>query len=342
MAILLNTTESYPLNGTESFPIGEEIYLEFSNLVDEKSAKESIHLINGGSKEIVETDVTVTAVDGQGLALLDDFTVRQAAQKTVVSVKPKQLLSAHTKYELIIRGLSLEEEFLLREELDSNTLSERTVFRATINDSFTELVRAYGSYEGLQESSINIEIVEAGNDSQAKYIWWFENENKPGTNSRNLNRTLSRWRSLSKGCYIKFYGGSFSVGEVFKIKVYPKNKLENSYRINFSTSSEDLLIKPEVASESDIGINIPSFSTNKFEDQLRVVDVTPRDGSINNPLNTNRVVITFNKELDPESIDQDKIKLLKQPVSGFYNGASKEQRLPKEVFVTGKQIVLEF
>jgi hypothetical protein len=342
MTILLNVQESYPLNGTTSFPIGEEIYLEFSNLVDDKSAKESIHLIDSTARKIVEADYTVTAIDENGLALLDDFTERQASQRTVVSLKPKQLLSAHTKYELVVRGVSLEQNSSLVDELDSNTISERTVFRTTFEDSFTELVRVYGSFEGLQETNINVEIVESGSDSQAKYIWWFENKDKPASNSRNLSRTLSRWRSLDKGCYIKFYGGSFNKGDTFKIKVYPKNKLMNSYKINFSTSSEDLLVRPKVISESDIGINIPSSFNSSLETSLKVIDVSPKDGSINNPTSTDKIIITFNKELNPESINQNTVKLIKQPVSGSYNGASKEQKIPKEIFVNGNKIVLEF
>lgn len=342
MAISLNTAESYPLNGTQSFPIGEEIYLEFSNLIDDKSAKESIHLIDSATNKIVEVDYTVTPVDQNSLALLDDFTERQATQKTIVTLKPKQLLSANTKYELFIRGASLEESQALQEELDSNTLSERTVFRSTIDDSFTESVRVYGSYEGSLESTLNVEIIVTGNDSEAKYIWWFDDEDKPGLNSRRVNRTLSRWRSLDRGCYIKFYGGTFTLNEEYKTKVYPKVKLANSYRINFSTSSEDLLLKPEVQSESDIGLNIPDTSTNTFADPLRVIEVTPRNGSVNNPISTNKITITFNKEIDPASVDQTKVKLMKQPVSGFYNGESKEQKLPKEVFVNGNQIILEF
>lgn len=59
MSINLTAQNSYPLNGTSTFPIGEEIKLEFTNLVDDKTAKDSIILIESGTNSVVETDIKV-------------------------------------------------------------------------------------------------------------------------------------------------------------------------------------------------------------------------------------------------------------------------------------------
>ena len=341
MPITLVTQNSYPLNGTTTFPIGEELILEFDNLVDDKSIKESIALIKSINNSIVDCEIKSYAVDANGNKLDDNFLVSQVTQKTIVSIKPNMFLEANTNYELYVRGSNLEEVVSLNDEFASNTVSKRTVFNTSLNDTYTDQVRVYGSYEGSNEQELNIEVILAGEDSAAKYIWWFSDEAKPAPNGNRFNRTTSRWRSLARGCYIKFYGGSFVQGDTYKVKVYPKDKLIQSYRIAFSTAGEDLVLKPEVSSESPIGLVVPDFNIASDE-PLKVISMHPKVGSINNDLNTNKVTITFNKNIDSSTVNQDAIKMFKQPVSGFFAGANKEQKIPKEIIVENNKIILEF
>lgn len=342
MPISLITNSSYPLNGTTTFPIGEEIKLVFDNLVSHKSATESIILVETETNNIVKTDIKVVPVD-ENLQEIDVvFLEAQETQNCLVIVKPKSLLDENNKYELFIRGNTLEEVVALNEEFSSNALSKRTIYDTTKLDVYTDQVKIYGLYEGKTPTTLNLEITVSGEDSSAKYIWWFDNEAKPSQNGKRSNRTSSRWRSLKRGCYIKFYGGDFVAGDVYKIKVYPKDKLESSYRISFSTSNGDLLLKPVEISESDIGLTIPEVTNSAFGESLRVISMTPEHGSINNSIATNKITITFNKTLDATTINQSNITLFKQPVSGFYNQASVEEKIPKEIIVEDNKIILEF
>lgn len=342
MPITLSTQNSYPLNQTKTFPLGEEIKLEFDNLVDDKSAKESIFLLKASDKSVIETEIKTYAIDANGDVLDDTFLESVITQKTIVSVKPVVFLEANTDYQLFIRGSAIEQLVELSEELNSNTLSARTVFNTSLDNAFTNQVRVYGSYEGESATHLNLEIVQAGSDSEARYLWWFENEARPQPTGNRYNRTLTRWRSLSRGCYIKFYGGEFEAGKIYQVKVYPKDKLAASYLINFSTSSDDLILKPEVESTSDIGLVLPEHTVSSFQENLRVISMTPENGSVNQSKNINKIVITFNKDIDPTSVTQDSIKLFKQPVSGFYNGESSVEKIPKEIIVNANQITLEF
>ena len=342
MTISLTTENSYPLNGTTTFPIGEEIKLEFTNLVDDKTVKDSIVLLEKVSNLVVETDIKSYPVDDNLVEITDNFLIRKVAQKTLVIIKPKVFLEPNRDYELFIRGSSLEEVVSLNTEFASNTISERTVFGTSKDDTFTDQIKVYGSYSGKLATELNIEITSSGVGSAAKYIWWFENEAKPQASGKRLNRTASRWRSLNRGCYVKFYGGDYTLGDTFKVKVYPKEKLTNSYRMDFSTASDSLVVKPEVTSESDVGLLIPTSDVATLVEDLRVVEMQPKNGSINNICSTNKIIITFNKDLDAASITQDVVRLFKQPVSGFFNSASKEEKIPKEVIVENNKIILEF
>lgn len=341
MSINLTAQNSYPLNGTSTFPIGEEIKLEFTNLVDDKTAKDSIILIESGTNSVVETDIKVYVLDANNNEIEDVFLERQVSQKTIVVAKPKAYLNENSSYELFIRGESLEEVASLTEEFSSSTISEKTVFGTSLNDAYVEQIKVYGSYTGKVETHLNIEIVSGGSGSEAKYIWWFDNESKP-TGSKRTNRTVSRWRSLNRGCYIKFYGGEYTLGDVYKVKVYPKEKLANSYRISFETSTDSLLLKPEVISESDIGLVTPKSIEASLGEALRIIDMQPRNGSINNSISTNKITIFFNKNIKQESISQNNIKLFKQSVSGFFNSKGGEEKIPKEIIIENNKIILEF
>lgn len=342
MPISLITAQSYPLNGTTTFPIGEEILLKFDQLVDEKTAKESIVLLKAVNNEIIETDVSVYAVDGNNIKNTNPFLEKPVSQTTVVSVKPKNLLDANTKFELHVRGKQVEEVIADNAEFKSIALSERTIFNTSKGGELTEQVRVYGTYSELNTGHLNIEIVSGGEGSGAKYIWWFSNEGKPQASGSRLNRTVSRWRNLDRGCYIKFYGGEYTVGDVYQVNVYPKVLLENSYKIEFSTSSEDLVLKPAVEAESDIGVNLPALNLSANTDTLKIIDMQPRNGSINNSKELNKIVITFNKDIDATTVSQENIVLFKQSVSGFFNGKDSHQKMPKEIIIENNKIILEF
>lgn len=340
MPINLVNQNSYPLNGTTTFPIGEELVVEFDNLVDDKSAKESIILLEGNN--VIETDIKSFAVSNDLKKIEDNFLERLVNQKTLVTIKPKAFLNANTNYELFIKGSLIEEQVNLSEEFLSQAISERTIFNTSLNNTFTDQIRVYGSYQGKSEQELYIKIINSGEGSSAKYVWWFSDEDEPQINSKRANRTASRWRSLRRGCYIKFYGGTFTLGETYKVKVYPENKLENSYRIKFSTSSDDLILKPTEISESDIGLNIPESNVATFKEELRIVGMTPKNGSINNSTETNKIIIHFNKNIDASSVTQQTVNLFKQPVSGFFNTENKEEKIPKEIIVEDNKIILEF
>lgn len=342
MPISLITAESYPLNGTTTFPIGEEVLLKFDQLVDVKTAKESIILLKAVNNEVIETEITVYPVDVENDEIVDQFLEKPNSQNTLVSVKPTSLLDANTNYELHVRGKAVEEVVATNEEFKSVALSERTVFGTSKDGVFTDQIRAYGTYSEVAVSHLNIEIVVGGDDSAAKYIWWFDGEVKPQASGRRLNRTISRWRSLDRGCYIKFYGGEFTFGDTYRINVYPRVLLEDSYKIAFSTSSEDLILKPTVQAESDIGVNLPALNLSANTEALRIVSMEPRDGSINNSTGTNKITITFNKDIDSSTAIQENIALFKQSASGFFNGKNNQEKMPKEIIVENNKIILEF
>lgn len=371
MAITFNPQESYPQNQTNNFPIGEEIILEFSNLVDLKSAKDAIiiygddsdrtiigdstylndfsdiknFLRSPGEKGYVEVSTEVLDVNANGDVLGNTYFEKPANQTSIVVIKPKKLLEANKEHILYILGSAVESIEGLSNKHIGNALSVRTIYdpKNVATNSLDTRLKLHGTYKGDTEETLNIKIVSAGNGSQAKYIWWFSDEQQPQPSGRRLNKTTQRWRNLNRGVVIKFLGGEFQLNETIQVKVYPKDKLETSYKLTFNTSTEDLVTKPAHVSTSDIGVSdqIPSLSTSSNE-PLLIVDVSPRNGSVNNPLDTNKVTITFNQNIDSTTATQDNIKMFKQNVSGFFNNQKEPQKMPKEIIIENNKIILEF
>ena len=371
MAITFNPQESYPQNQTNNFPIGEEIILEFSNLVDLKSAKEAIiiygddsdrtiigdstylndfndiknFLRSPGEKGYVEVSTEVFDVDGSGDVLNNTYFEKPANQTSIVVIKPKKLLEANKEHILYILGSAVESIEGLTSKHIGNALSVRTIYdpKNTTTNALDDRLKLHGTYTGSTEETLNIRIVTAGNGSNAKYIWWFSDEQQPQPSGRRLNKTSQRWRNLDRGVVIKFLGGEFELDDVIQVKVYPKDKLETSYKLTFNTSTEDLVTKPAHVSTSDIGVSdqIPSVTVSNNE-PLRIIDMQPRNGSVNNSLDTNKITITFNQNIDSTTAIQEYIKLYKQNVSGSYHKQNQLQKLPKEITVDNNKIILEF
>ena len=74
--------------------------------------------------------------------------------------------------------------------------------------------------------------------------------------------------------------------------------------------------------------------------------MSPYDGAVNVSLNTKRIVIEFNKELDASTFTQENIELFSYPVSGSFDGPSgtrsdRERKLYKIINVNQNKLILE-
>ena len=285
-------------------------------------------------------------------------------QATLISMTPKQVLGEYSEYYLYIIGENVDTatgelpEFV-SEYAKSKALSIKSIYSVLKDTEFEDRVRSKGSFEPKNNESqalLNIKIIENGEGSQAKYIWWFEDEVEPTPANPNWNhrvsRCVQRWRATDRGVLVRFDGSLYKAGEKFQIYCYEKEYLQESFLIKFKTTSDSVYTHPSNVSTSPIGVFgeefLPPVDSVESVDKnaLKVISVTPYDGAVNVSLNTNKIIIEFNKELDPSTITQENIELFSYPVSGSFDGPSgtrsdRERKLYKIINVNQNKLILE-
>ena len=386
MAINYLPNSSVPLNNENQFPIGQEIILVFDNPVDLKTFKESCVLFgpdydmtsgpdnalwlnqseksnpfflkSPGFNGFVDYDIEQYLVDNNLDKLADQNLIEKPVnQKSVVILTPKNILAEDTNYNLFIVGANVDNIDFLSDDLTTysknKAISFKTVYEATKDSVADSRLKTYGSFQPKNnevETTVNIKIIEAGEGSNARYKWWFSDENEPQVANSNYNsrvsRCVQRWRILDRGLFIRFADATYVLNETFQIKAYAKEFLQSSYLIAFKTSNDEIYTKPTNPSTSPLLNEDQLGNITSTDSQLRIVSMTPEDGSVNNVLDLKRIVITFNNNLDASTIDQSSVLLESLPASGFFDGNSdtrnnRNKKVFKIISVNNNQLTLE-
>lgn len=393
MAITFKPENSYPQNQEDGFPVGQSFYLIFSNRVDLKKFKECCVLFgkdfdksygpdnslwlntsdatnpfflrSPGFGGFIDYDIEEYLIDDYELKnpLENQTTIEKLAEeKTLLKLTPKIVLPENNKFYLYIIGGNTDESNNLPEFVkaygEGKSISVRTVYDVMgANNAVDSRIKSSGSFEPKNNESSTVlyfKIVTAGEGSQAKYIWWFDDESEPAPADdryrERLSRCVQRWRLTDRGVMLRFSGATYELNELFKVFCYEEELLEESYLITFQTSTDSVYIYPENVSSSPIGLDndlIPDLN-NSFQEEnaLRITSIDPYDGAINVNLNLKQIVITFNKNLDPSTVTQDSIKLTSYPVSGSFDGpngtrSDREKIIYKIISVIDNKVILE-
>ena len=286
---------------------------------------------------------------------------------SVLVITPKKPLKNNTKYNLFICGKTLDDITNVPDAIkafaENKCISERTVYDAykLVNATKTldDRIKSYGSYQPKNNEAsakLNIKVVTAGVGSEAKYKWWFEDENEPQPASANyssrLSRCVQRWRSTDRGVLIKFNGGSFAAGDTFYIDLVKEDLLQDSYLIDFNTGTDSIFEYPTYTSTSPIapdGLLIPELNSNiaPAATYLKLLSSDPYNGEVNVDLNLNKITLTFDKAIDLATATQENIQIESQSVSGVFDGprgtrSNRPEKLYKIISVSNNKITLEF
>ena len=287
------------------------------------------------------------------------------AKYSVLVITPKQPLKINTEYNLFICGESLNNISNIPSEIQaysqSNCISEKTVYDAykLIGGVKTgdARVKSFGSFEPKSNevaTALNLKIVEAGNGSAAKFKWWFDDEVEPQPASSNynsrLNRCVQRWRITDRGILVKFTGGEFELNETFKVEANKEDLLSISNLITFNTGTDSIFVYPEYTSTSPIapdGLLIPNQQNEVVGKYLELNSMQPSSGEINVDLNLNKIVLTFNNNVDATTAIQENIEIESQSVSGVFDGpgstrSNRPEKVYKIISVSDNKITLEF
>lgn len=331
--------------------------------VNEKSGENPFYLKSPNFNGFIDFDVEILkTADAEPYAIQDPQVERiektAGDQFCYAILKPKKALAENSEYKVFVIGensnLIPEVPAGLQDYLQERGLSERTVYSpySLVNaaETYDQRVSVGGIFNEDIDRTLNIKITTAGNGSEAKYVWWYSDEAEPvpglPASRYRHNRCVSRWRSTDRGVYIKFNGGEFQLNDLIQIRVYAKSNLENSYHWSFTTSDSSIYEEPSLKSTSPIDIPAANQVAGNVMQQLEVVSVEPYDGAVNLSLNTKKIIVTFNKNIDPATVTQETVKLMSYPVSGTFDGpygtrSNREYKIFKIISVTDNKMILE-
>jgi hypothetical protein len=107
--------------------------------------------------------------------------------------------------------------------------------------------------------------------------------------------------------------------------------------LSFQTGSGSIQEIPSTVSTSVLRPATPTAITDTTGTPLSVVKITPADHSVENSIDTREVVIEFNKNIDPDTVNNDSVSLVATAVTDHPNLSIDAQgELVKVLEVSGK------
>lgn len=360
--------ETFPSNKSVDVPVGVKIAITFDRAIDLKSARDNIviygrdfDLLSGPEtatwmhegdalnplflrspefKGIVDYTLEAVYVDpttGKEIELTDvtDVTVEEYAnvyQKLLII--PKDLLAEKCEFYVYIIG-----------EVEDNInkgLSKRTVYEPDYNLANSEEAKVfvYGGYTGSIDDQLNIKVTKEGNIGEAEFKYWYSSEKESDAVKGKI--TSRRFRKLSDGLQIRFSGSNFLKDDIYTVKLYTKEFLEKSYSLNFKTSSDFIEDVPDTMSTSPIGTKLLEIEESGG---LELTDMIPEDGGTHQSFSDKTIVLTFDKELDSDTVTDATVTVYAYPVSGSFTGnrsaIQEPTELRKKLTVEENKIIIE-
>lgn len=366
--------DTYPADEDTGIPVGSVLYVDFDRGVDTSTCRNSVvlygadtdtasgpngaiwinqtqgtnpqYLHSPGFKGLAEVDLQLVYVDqdtGEELALEDveneayELAYGTAGAIHRLKITPRQQLAADTEYVLHIMG---------DPDSQGNGISSRTVFDVLpdVGNGDSGIVEVYGGYVRSQTDRVIITIQTAGAINTSTYSWYYENEG-PST-ARTGCVTSRRYRRLEDGLQIRFSGSGFVQGDIYRVRVEPIERLEESYRVTFTTNDGSYSEAPDspstpATSEPPSSI-LPASPTEPLGDTtMSIVACEPPNGAYQMNKNVREFTITFSDQLDPATITADTVRVYKYPVSGIFNGTRNIIELAKVLTVNGDVLTIK-
>lgn len=227
---------------------------------------------------------------------------RGESYRSLIEITPTAQLEAHTDYSVIL----------------SKDLSKKSVFDVLpVGESSGPKPLAKGPFSGLTEDVYRVTIDIGGSESTTKYS---VTKNSSLIPFENLS-AKKRYIELEKGLFFKFDTGTYLTGDQFDVVCIPSVKTNEIYSWDFKTG-DSLYVKPS-DSNSGVIIGLPvetPTTTPVTTGEFKLVSVTPALNSVMNDPANKVVTLTFNKNIDPDSVTADSIKIIAESTTSLYYG----------------------
>ena len=242
--------------------------------------------------------------------------------RSSIEISPIAQLEPHTSYSVIL----------------SREIAKNSVFDVKANISNVGAVAPLvkGPYTGLATNSYRVQVVIAGNENTAVYRVVRNSDNQVTNNLVAKKRYIE----LEKGLFIKFDTGTYVVGDYWDVIVKPLVKTNEIYSWDFITGDSNYTVPADENSSVIIGLPVQTGPVTDPTNPVlpfKLVSVSPvNNATMHNP-NNKVITFTFNKNINPSSVTDDKIKLLAESTVNHYYGG-----LDFEHTVEDNKIIITF
>jgi hypothetical protein len=223
--------------------------------------------------------------------------------RSLIELIPSAQLEPHTSYSVIL----------------SRDIAKNSVFDIEANSSNVgakaPLLR--GPYTGMSTNSYRIQVVIGGSENTAIYRL-IRNSDNQITNNLVAKK---RYIELEKGIFVKFDIGTYVANDYWDFIVKPLVKTNEIYSWDFTTGDSNYTVPADQNSGVIVGLPVEnnSGSGSSAGSTFKLLSASPAmNTAMHNP--SNKVfTFTFNKNINPASVTNDKIKLIAEStVDNFY------------------------
>jgi hypothetical protein len=213
-------------------------------------------------------------------------------------------------------------------------ITTRTIFD-TINDpgnTGTGNIVFKGTYIGEITDTYNVEITIDGASGAAWYEW--SKDSDPSTIHGPILSDAYVTQILENNVQIKFGTGNFLTGDKFSVIVKPPQTFADNTYWDFNTGSGSIIQPPTDAATSITGDPLTSIQTN-----FAVTSIVPADRASNLSIDTSKITITFNANIDASTVDANTISIIGQASNGDPR-VMQSREIYKDITVTGNKIII--
>lgn len=325
-----------PANNAEGQPLETQISVTFDEEVDQDS------IINTGAF-IVICSASKLVVEGPGF-------------ENLTPDPPHDYLSSNTYTGIVLGDITTEDgltfHFAPQSPLQPNATYKVICGTKIVTKTIAEVVPADGNtstgtfatkgpYTGDEDTFV-ITIRSTGALGVAQFSY-----HKTSSGIESSVFVTDRSIELEQGIHLSFKSGNFVEGDTFSFDVFEGTPLEDINTFTFATGSSTYI---------EVNDEIPSFRIAQREVEgftridntpsvdsgsLALVSIVPSDMSSNVPLGFETITLTFNKDIDPDSVSDAFVEIL---MENLPLDETEQLSIPLRVTrtVNGKKLILRF
>lgn len=210
-----------------------------------------------------------------------------------------------------------------------------------VGNTSTGSVVPKGPYTDNINDTFNIEIIEGGALGTATFRYTRQSDGVPSPVT-----VTDRLVEFEDGVSVRFLAGNYVAGDEWDFDVTVGVPLDAATEFSFTTGGSSHVQVIEETPSVHLSHRVVSGilridDAPSVDGALSLISIDPPDGATNVPLSRRRITLTFNKDLDPDSLTDAVINVIMQSLP-MDETAQTSYRIRVTPTVDGPRLILTF